>query len=88
MIEITDHADERIKERLGLPKSARMSTAERAYTKGNTHSQARGKLKRYLDYCWLSHKNANNVRVYAQHIWFFKDNVLITVYDVPKHMRY
>lgn len=87
MVEITDHADERIKERLGLPRSARQTAAQRAFDHGKKHAEAKGRLKRYLDRCWLTHRNANNVRLYAEHIWFFAGEKLVTVYDIPKSMR-
>lgn len=87
IVEITKHADKRLKERLGLPKSARSRITEKAFLKGKTHADARGKLKRYLDGCWLSYKTCNNVRLYSEHIWFFKGNRLITVYDIPNNMK-
>ena len=84
---VTQHADDRLKERLGLPKSARQSAAQRAFDKGKLHKEAKGKLKRYLDRCWLQHRTSNNVRLYAEHIWFFADERLVTVYEIPKNMR-
>jgi hypothetical protein len=86
-VKITDHADGRLKERLGLPKSARHSAAQRAFDQGKTHGDARGRLKRYLDRCWLAHRNCNNVRIYGEHLWFFADTTLVTVYEVPKRLR-
>lgn len=87
MIEITGHADDRMKERLGLPRSARPGAAQRAFEQGKTHADAKGSLKRYLDRCWLSHRVANNVRLHAEHIWFFRDTTLITLYEIPKRLR-
>lgn len=86
-IVVTDHADTRLKERLGLPRSARQKAAERAFEQGKTHGDARGRLKRYLDRCWLQHKNCNNVRIHAEHLWFFAGRHLVTVYEVPKKLR-
>lgn len=84
---VTDHADDKLKERLGLPKSARVKAAQRAFDNGKRHSDAVGSLKRYLDGCWLRHKQANNVRLHAEHIWFFADERLVTVYEIPKRLR-
>jgi hypothetical protein len=84
---IKEHADQRLKERLGLPKSARQSAAQRAFDKGRHHKDATGRLKRYLDGCWLKHRNANNVRLHAEHIWFFAGHNLITIYEIPKKLR-
>jgi hypothetical protein len=84
---ITDHAHDRMKERLGLPKRAHQAAAERAYVYGRHHSDAKGRLKRFLDGRWLDHRTANNVRIYGEHIYFFRDSTLITVYEVPKSLR-
>lgn len=84
---ITEHADERMKQRLGLPKSARQSAAQRAFDKGRQHKDTAGRLKRYLDGCWLKHRNADNVRLHAEHIWFFQGCRLIALYEIPKSLR-
>lgn len=86
-VAITDHAHDRMKERLGLPKRAHQNAAQRAYTLGKAHGEARGRLKKFLDAEWLNHKTANNPRIYGEHIYFFRDNVLITVFEVPKRLR-
>lgn len=86
-VTITDHADARLKERLGLPKSARAAAAQRAFDQGKRNGDATGKLKRFLDKCWLQHRKANNVRIHAEHIWFFAQETLVTVYEVPRNMR-
>jgi len=84
---VSDHADTRMKERLGLPKSARHAAAVRAYTKGKLHADARGALRRYLDGKWRAHGNCNNVRLYGDNIWFFAGTCLVTVYAIPKALR-
>lgn len=84
---VSRHADSRLKERLGLPKSARKRMAQRAFEQGWKHSEARGKLKRYMDHCWLSHKNCENVRIYGEHLWLFSGPMLVTVFEIPKNMR-
>lgn len=86
-VELTGHADERLKERLGLPKKARRVAAQRAFDHGKPHSQTRGALKRFLDDKWLKYQLADNVRIYAEHIWFFAGRTLITVYEVPKNLK-
>jgi hypothetical protein len=86
-VRVTEHADARLKERLGLPKSARQSAAQRAFDNGKRHREATGRLKRYLDRCWHMHKTANNVRLHAEHIWFFAGTSLVTTYETLKHLR-
>lgn len=87
LVEITAHADDRLKERLGLPKKARLAAAQRAFNRGQHHAQTRGALKRFLDDKWLKYRLADNVRIYAEHIWFFAGGTLITVYEVPKNLK-
>lgn len=87
LVELTAHADDRLKERLGLPKRARLSAAQRAFDQGRHHTDTRGALRRFLDDKWLKYQLADNVRIYAQHIWFFAGGTLITVYEVPKDLK-
>jgi hypothetical protein len=84
---VTDHAHDRMKERLGLPKKAHQAAAQRALQYGTGHEQARGRFKRYLDRVWFDHPGSIP-KIYGEHIYFFRDgNVLTTVYEVPKNMR-
>ena len=84
---ITNHADERLKERLGLPKSARHSTAQRAFDEGISHSKARGRLRKYLDGLFLMREAANNLRVHGRHVFAFHDRILITVLHLPHDLE-
>lgn len=86
-IEITKHAYERADERLSLDKMAFARLALKAYCEGFTHSDAKSQLKKYLDMLWFKHNKANNVRLYGENIFFFKNNVLITVYQLPYPLR-
>lgn len=84
---ITDHAYDRAKERLSLSKDSFCRLALKAYTEGIKAKECKGRLKRYLDKLWFQYKNANNVIIYGENIFFFKDNVLITVYQLPYELR-
>ena len=48
-VEITEHAYDRMKERLGWNRKAGQRMANKAYTEGKTHGETRGSLHRYLD---------------------------------------
>jgi hypothetical protein len=48
MIEISEHAYQRGKERLGLSRKAFARLAERAYLDGMTHKDVHGRLHKYL----------------------------------------
>jgi hypothetical protein len=87
LITVTNHAEKRFKERLGLPKSACQKHAQIAYDEGFKHEDARGKAKRYLDKLFLEHRNANAMRVYGEFVYLFTGETLITVLNLPKSVR-
>lgn len=84
---ITEHAENRAKERIGLNKSAIERTAAKALEKGKKHGDYSGRFKRYLDGLFLSHKNANNMRVYGGHVYLFHDEILVTVFIIPNAFK-
>jgi hypothetical protein len=84
---ITDHANKRVKERVGLPKKAIKKYAQAAFDKGIRHSSAKGRLKRWLDSLYLERKKANNLRVLGRHVYVFNNNALITVLHLPHRME-
>ena len=87
MVIVTKHAKKRFKQRVGLPKRICLANAEKAFTVGFRHCDARGKAGRYLDKLFLEHRTANNLRVYGQFVYVFKGNLLITIVGLPKSVR-
>jgi len=80
----SDHAKKRMKERLGANKQAIHRMAVNALNKGITHSETSGSLKRFMDYLFLSHKTATNLRIYNNAVFLFdKREHLITVIKLP-----
>ena len=84
---ITNHAAKRFKQRVGLPKKACLRHAELAFTNGFTHSEARGKAKRYLDKLFLEYHKADNMRVYGGFVYLFVGETLITILPLPRNMK-
>ena len=80
---ITDHAKNRTKERIGLPKRVIEKNAERAFAEGIRHNETSGGLKRFLDGLYLNGKKANNLRIYCGNVYLFCGNVLIRF--SPRH---
>lgn len=80
---LTNHGSERLCKRGGLKKKSLERVANKALEKGIRHSEATGSLKKYLDKLYLTHRVANNMRVYAGKVYLFKENVLVTVLDLP-----
>lgn len=89
---ITEHAYERAKERLSWKSKVLDKMAEKAFLEGIKHKDTKGSLNRYVTKLWFSYKHANNVRIYGENIFFFCDNRLITLYQLPndlrKHVKY
>lgn len=83
---VTNHAKQRTKDRLGLSKRIANKIADKALEHGVTHAHAKGKLKSYLDKIYLSHKSANNLRVYNRKVYLFDKSVLITVLNLPNSL--
>jgi hypothetical protein len=84
---ITDHADDRMRKRLGLPRKALDKQAAKALEKGATHADFSGSFRRYLDGVFLSERNASNMRIHAGHLYLFKDETLITCWALPPKFR-
>jgi hypothetical protein len=83
---VTDHGTQRIKDRLGLSKKIADKTAQKALDRGVGHSETKGNLRRYIDKVYYSEQKANNIRVYNRKIYLFRDDVLITVLNLPHNL--
>ena len=88
MAKITKHAGKRVKERTGVGKSEDkiQRLAEKALERGYTHAQTKGNLRKILDKHFLSHKTANNMRVYGGNLYIFRNRTLITVIPLPSNI--
>ena len=83
---VTNHAKQRGKDRLGINKKAVDRIADKALEYGLRHLETQGNLKTYIDKLYLSHKNANNIRIHNRQVFLFRDNVLITILNLPKNL--
>jgi hypothetical protein len=84
--EITTHAKKRAKQRMKWNKNVLQKMANKALNEGYQHSDTKGTVHRYLTKLWFDHQNANNMRIYGEDIFFFKDNLLITLYRMPHNI--
>ena len=83
---VSRHADRRIRERVGVPRSAVKRMAARARAEGIPRKDTHGSLRRYLDALYHYNEEADNIVVYAEKVWIFSGTTLITVLDL--HQRY
>lgn len=84
---VTDHAKDRTRQRVGLPKRATEKNAERAFLEGIKHNETSGSLCRFIDGLYLSQKKANNIRIYCGNVYLFSGESLITVISLPAKYR-
>lgn len=84
---VTTHAGKRIRERIGVNKKSVQAISDRALQRGLSHSELTGKLKRYIDKLYLKGRIANNIKVYAEKVYLFKNTTLITVISLPTGLK-
>jgi hypothetical protein len=86
-IVITDHAYQRGKERIGLNAKAFETIALKAYLAGKKHANTKGELRNYISALYLQYRKANNIRVFGNHVYLFKNFTLITVVHLPNELK-
>lgn len=82
-IQVSRHAEQRMRERCGLNKKSIERMAQRAYDNGICHNETRGNLNKWITKVYYSNKNANNIRLYGNMLYIFCNDVLVTVFHVP-----
>lgn len=87
MTKITDHALKRMKERCGIHRSAAQRLSDKAYTDGISHGETNGRLNKYITALYFQECTANNIRIFADKVFIFNDNVLITVIPLPNNLK-
>lgn len=84
---VTNHAEKRMKKRMGINKKDIDKIAKKAIEGGIMHSETKGQLHHYLDKVFLSHRTGANIRIYQQKIFIFTSNfTLVTVLPVPTNL--
>jgi len=86
-INITDHAYERAKERINWNKSTLDKMASKSFNNGIKHSDTKGALNKYITKLWFEHKTANNIRIHGEVVYLFRNNLLITLYQLPNEFK-
>ena len=73
MCHLTDHAVQRTKERVGLPKRSAEKNAQKALENGIRHCETKGSLNRYITALYWKQETANNIRVYCNNVYIFNN---------------
>ena len=87
-IRLTNHGAKRLRERLGIPKRACQRAAQKAYDEGITFKNTAGEAHRFFDKIYHKNDSVNNTKVYGQFAYLFSNNVLITVLNIPKDIKF
>ena len=82
-MKLSRHAKDRMVERCGLNLRSLDKMASTAYDKGIHHRECTGRLKKYVDYLFLSHNKGNNIRLYGDNVYIFHNSTLCTVLKLP-----
>ncbi len=85
-IHITKHAHERLKQRLGLPKSARKRHLGRVLLMGKRYTLKRGRIKTYCDKLRRT-KEQVTPYFYGKYVYLFHKTTLITVFPMPHDLE-
>lgn len=88
-MKVSRHGDDRVRERLGLPRKAVEREAAKALEHGRPRTEFSGSFRRYLDA--LFHQGeyrAAEMRVHNQYLFLFaSDHTLITAWLLPVKWR-
>ena len=84
-MQVTHHAQLRMKQRMGLDKKASTKIANKALTDGIQSTLTTGAVRKYLD--WLTHYDESHfqkIMLYADKVFIFTaSDRLITVINLP-----
>jgi hypothetical protein len=86
-LDVSDHADQRVRKRMGLPRKAVERMVTSALTEGAARQQYSGSFRRYLDAVYWKEQSANNMRVHSGYLFLFAGSVLITCWVLPTKFR-
>lgn len=85
-MQVSEHAQERLKKRNGFNKKACERMAQKALTEGITHSQTKGRLNKWITHLYFRNQRANNIRLYGDKAYIFCDETLVTVLQIPSNL--
>ena len=80
---LTNKNKKRARQRAGITKNNLDTIASRAFREGIKHSEAIGLLRAWMNSEYLKYKSANNCRLYANKLYIFHNDILITIVNAP-----
>jgi hypothetical protein len=86
-MQVSKHAEKRIRKRLGIPRKAIAKFIDEAETRGTPLNQFKGRVKKFYDAISIRHSAGNKTFSYRDYLFIMQDDILITVYEVPKYLQ-
>lgn len=86
-IHVSDHGLKRMRQRLGLPKSAVSKEVERALDRGVARTEFSGRMRRLLDALYHRNGHYGDYRIYRGCIFIFKADHFVTVFPLPNGLQ-
>lgn len=83
-VDVTRHAEKRIRQRLGINKKATERNAEKALQCGVTHAEATGQLCKYLDGIFLRNYKPITVLPLPRNLWKLADKLQVRSKEAAK----
>ena len=86
-MDVSNHAEMRMKQRNGLNKKSCERISKKALEKGIRHNQTKGRLNKWVTSLYFNNQKANNIRLYGDKAYIFCGEVLVTVLQIPNDLR-
>jgi len=87
-IVVTDHAHQRIVERIGIPPDEVIKLVRIAYYKGINSDRLTKTLKAYIEKRSIRYESTNEIKLYNDYLFVFCGQLLITVLSMPNYENY
>jgi hypothetical protein len=87
MVRVSNHGNKRIRSRCGVPKKSVARIAKMAFDQGIRHCETTGALNKYITAQYFYNETANNIRIYADKVYIFSGEILVTVLELPHRFR-
>lgn len=87
VVYITEHGDQRARQRLGIPRKAVPRMAARALQQGKRLSDFRASLRCRLEAIISTLHPNGDPRIYGEFVWIYESERLVTLWLLPQEIR-
>lgn len=84
---VSGHAYKRARQRISWNQNALNRMTVLAYTNGLRRYELKGRLKHYTDDLMEGYAKRPVIRIYGEFIYIFRNQILVTIYQVPCELR-